>query len=130
MSVWETIAEAEAILPGQAAPDGEDDPRWQAIIKIAEFIQEEPEAVWVFILRWGGHNDEDLRAAIATMLLEHLLEYHFADFFPRVTIAVQENALFGDTFRRCWKLGQSNEGGNAEHFERLRKECRIVKKRA
>jgi hypothetical protein len=31
----------------------------------------------VGVLKWGSHEDEDVRAAIATCLLEHLLEYHF-----------------------------------------------------
>jgi hypothetical protein len=73
MTVWEAIGEAEATLPGRAAPDEEIDPRWQAIIKVAGFIESEPEAVWVFIVRWGCHEDEDLRTAVATVLLEHLL---------------------------------------------------------
>ena len=125
MTARETIAEAEAILPGQAPPEGEVDPRWQAIIKIAEFIREDPEAVWAFILRWGCYEDQDLRTAIATCLLEHVLEHHFADFFPKVTTAVQDNVLFGDTFRRCWKFGQSEQEGNAERFDRLQKECQV-----
>jgi hypothetical protein len=58
MSVRETIAEVEAILPGKAAPDGELDPRWQGIMRIEDFIPEEPDAVWAFILRWGCHEDE------------------------------------------------------------------------
>ncbi len=125
MNVWETIAEAEAVLPGRAAPEQEVDQRWQAIIKVAEFIEPEPDAVWVFILRWGCHQDEDLRAAVATVLVEHLLEHHFADFFPKVARAVEENVLFEDTFARCSKFGQSNQEENAELFDRLKKKSRI-----
>jgi len=71
MTVEETIAAAESVLPGEAPPEGEIDPRWQAIVAVGEFIEEEPEAVWSFIVRWGASPDEDLRAAIATCLLEH-----------------------------------------------------------
>ena len=71
MTVEETIAAAESVLPGEAAPEGEIDPRWQAIVAVGEFIEEEPEAVWSFIVRSGASPDEDLRAAIATCLLEH-----------------------------------------------------------
>jgi hypothetical protein len=124
----DTIAEVEAMLPGQAAPKGEVDPRWQAIIKIEEFVREEPEAVWPFIHRWGCHEDEDLRTASATVLPEHLLECHFADFFPKVTAAAKQNALFADTFTRCWKFGQSHEDGNAERFDHLKKACQIQRK--
>jgi len=75
MSVWDAIAEAEAILPGQPAQDGAIDPCWQAIMTVEDFVRDEPEAVWNFILRWGCHADEDLRTAVATCLLEDLLKY-------------------------------------------------------
>jgi hypothetical protein len=42
MDVWEAIERAEPILPGRAAAEGRRDPRWQAIIAIEEFVQEEP----------------------------------------------------------------------------------------
>lgn len=128
MTVWEAIGEAEATLPGRAAPDEEIDPRWQAIIKVAGFIESEPEAVWVFIVRWGCHEDEDLRTAVATVLSEHLLGHHFADFFPKVTKAVEENALLGDTFSRCHRFGQSNDARNAPQFDGLKSKCRSARK--
>jgi len=126
MNVWQTIAEVEAMLPGQAAPEEQEiDPRWQAIVRIEDFIREEPEAVWTFILRWGCHEDEDLRAAVATVLMEHLLEHHFAKFFPEVKTAVEKNFLFADTFARCWKFGQSKQEGNAKLFDGLQKKCHL-----
>ncbi len=84
MNVHEAIESAEATLPGVAAPDGQPDARWQAIIEVAGFIEDEPELVWLFVERWGQHSDKDLRAAIVTCLLEHLLEAHFDLLFPRV----------------------------------------------
>ena len=75
-TVEDAISSAESILPGHAAPDGEVDDRWQAIIAVAEFIETEPEAVWSFAEKWGGHPDDDLRMAITTCVLEHLLEHH------------------------------------------------------
>src|ERR1700676_4485980 len=98
MNVWDAIATAEGILPGCAAPDGEEDPRWQAMGVIADFIQSEPDAIWPFIVRWGSNDDEDLRTAVATVLLEHLLEHHFNRFFPLVEEAVQSNPLLAETF--------------------------------
>jgi hypothetical protein len=77
MNAQLAIQEAEAILPGTAAPAGESDPRWQAIIAIGDFAETDPEPIWAFVVRWGNHADEDLRTAVATCLLEHLLEYHF-----------------------------------------------------
>ena len=119
MSVQDAITKAEALLPGQAAPDGEIDPRWQAIIGVAEFIETEPEAVWSFIERWGGHPDEDLRMAIATCLLEHLLENDFDHFIGRVEHRARADALFARMVRSCWKLGQVKDPERAVRFERL-----------
>lgn len=127
ITVWEAISQAEALLPGRAAPPGEIDPRWQAIIRIEDYIAEQPEAVWGFILRWGSHEDNDLRNAIATILLEHLLGHHFSNFFPRVASAVETNALLGDTFTKCWKVGEADKEGNAEQFDRLANACRARK---
>src|SRR5207253_10556311 len=53
MTVNEAIRRANEILPGRPAPDGQEDPRWQAIIAVGEFVRTEPEAVWKFVERWG-----------------------------------------------------------------------------
>jgi len=124
IDVRDAIASAERILPGLATPEEARDPRWQAIIAIADFIQEEPDAIWSFILRWGSSVDEDLRTAIATCLLEHLLEHHFSHFFPQVEEAVRGNTLLADTFSKCWKVGLAKEEDNAKLFDRLQAECR------
>jgi hypothetical protein len=123
VGVHEAIRHANALLPGEPAHEGAD-PRWQAIIAVGEHIESEPEAVWSFIRRWGGHRQEDLRAAVATCLLEHLLEHHFAAYFPRVEQAALGEPLFADTFRRCWHFGQAEVKGNAERFEALRERLR------
>jgi hypothetical protein len=118
MGVAEAVLEAETLLPGVPVEEGSD-PRWQAIIGVGAFIDAEPEAVWTFICRWGEHPQEDLRDAIATCLLEHLLEHHFAAYFPQVEQLALSKPLFGDTVLRCWPLGQSQEPGNAEQFRAL-----------
>ena len=51
MTVNEAIRRANEILPGRPAPDGQEDPRWQAIIAVGEFVRTEPEAVWKFVER-------------------------------------------------------------------------------
>lgn len=122
-NVHYAILAAEAILPGKPAPNSEEDLRWQAIMKIGDFVETEPEAIWPFALKWGSLPDEDdLRAAIATLLLEHLLEYHFDLIFPRVVDAVRANPFFAKTFLICWKLGQAKETGHSEQFDQLRAE--------
>jgi hypothetical protein len=119
MTVQEAITRADAVLPGHAAPDGELNPRWQAVIAVAEFIESNPEPVWSFILRWGCSEDEDLRMAIATCALEHLLEHHFDVFISRVEEAALGNPLFARTVSACWKFGQSNDPSCAARLDRL-----------
>jgi hypothetical protein len=115
MDVAEAICEANALLPGHPVGQGQD-PRWQAIIRVGEFIRAEPEAVWGFIRQWGIHPQEDLREAIATCLLEHLLEHHFAAYFPRVEELAVSEPVFGETFSRCWQFGQASEPAHSERF--------------
>jgi hypothetical protein len=124
MNVKEALAKAEQLLPGVAAPDGAKDPRWQAIIRVGDFVENEPEAIWPFVLKWGSHEDDDVRTAIATCLLEHLLECHFDLLFPRVEEAARANARFAKTAVQCWKFGEAEEPSRAERFDRLCGEIR------
>ena len=123
MTIDEAIKQVEAILPGEPAPDDEIDPRWQAIIEVGQFIESHPEEVWRFIRRWGSHPQDDLRMAIATCLLEHLLDYDFDRMFQRVEDVVREDRLFADTFTSCGKFGDVNLPENSRKFDALRKWC-------
>jgi hypothetical protein len=118
-TVQEALAAAERLLPGNAAPRDAKDPRWQAIIQVGNFVVEEPEAIWPFVLKWGSHEDEDLRTAVATCLLEHLLEYHFDLLFPRVEAAVRLDSRFANMFKQCWKMGEAKEPTRAARFDLL-----------
>jgi hypothetical protein len=115
----EAIALAESLLPGAPAPEGEDDPRWQAVIEVSGYIQTDSERVWQFICRWGVNECPDLRTAIATCLLEELLAECFEEFFPKVKEKVLGDARFAGTFAMCWKLGQAEIPSNAAKFDSL-----------
>jgi hypothetical protein len=133
VAVKRAIACAERILPGTPAPEGKRDPRWQAIIRLGEFIETEPEALWPFVNRWGKHANADLRGAVATCLLEHLLECHFELLFPRVRRTALQSARFADTVAGCWRLGRAKEPKNAARFKRLENQlrrARVAKRRA
>ncbi len=119
MSVQDAIAFANSILPGVPAPDEQEDPRWQAIIEVGEYVESNPEELWRFVVQWGSHEDPDLRAAIATCLLEHLLAYHFDLIFPRVEVFTRRATLFADTFLRCFKFGQTKLPRNSRRFGAL-----------
>jgi hypothetical protein len=89
-----------------------DDPnnncRWQAVIVVGESIEEAPEKVWEVVCEFGISEDEDMRDAVATVLLEHLLEHHFAAFFPRLEKKIKEGApLLADTLKSCWPFGEA-----------------------
>ena len=122
MIVSSAIRKAERVLPGNVAPEGQLDPRWQAIIRVGDHIQQHPEEVWLFTRKWGAHANADIRAAVATCLLEHLLECHFARIFPLVSEACRQNSRFADTFSCCWELGQTKRPRNLKHFRALKKE--------
>jgi hypothetical protein len=115
----DAIEEAESILAGPAGPDEGEDPRWQAVIRVAEFAETEPDQLWAFARKWGSSPDPDLRQAVATCLLEHLLEFHFAYLFPKVAAAARQDPLFADTFLGCWEFGQTGEPENAAQFRAL-----------
>jgi hypothetical protein len=129
MTVTAAIRAANAVLPGRAAPDGQIDPRWQAIIAVGEFVDNDPEPVWRFVRRWGCHRDEDLRTAIATCLLEHLLEYHFALLLPRVKRLARTNRRFTDTLSRCWQFGEATRPRNVPSLESVINEHKRPRRR-
>jgi hypothetical protein len=126
MNVIEAVANAEAILPGEDASDDEMDPRWQAIIALGDFIESDPEPLWLFVERWGIFPNENLRQAITTCLLEHLLEYHFESLFPRVERLARSNRLFAESLGMCWSFGKSELPENAARLNGLLKELHKV----
>ena len=125
MNVHEAIVSAEAILPGKLAAKGEKDPRWQAIIAVGNFVESDPEPVWSFVERWGKHRSMDLRTAIATCILEHLLEYHFDLIFPRMERLARSNPRFAEMVGGCWLFGESELHENAARLHRLVKKLRV-----
>lgn len=118
-AVEQAIATAERVLAQPPARVSEVDIRWQVLLDVAEYVRSHPDDLWPFVRQWGSSEDDDVRAAVATCLLEHLLEHHFERVFPLVETAVQD-PLFADTFCLCWKYGQSELPANAARFDALR----------
>jgi hypothetical protein len=91
----------------QFARDLIDDPdnncRWQAVIVVGESIDADPDAVWDVVNQFGDHADADMRMAIATCLLEHLLDKDFDSYFPKVRREILNGrSLMIDTLRSSW----------------------------
>lgn len=126
-AVGDAIRAAERVLTHPPPSDGEIDLRWQALIDVAEFVRSSPDEIWTFVHRWGCSEDDEVRAAVATCLLEHLLQHHFDRVFPRVEEAVAD-PRFAATFCLCWKLGQAEAPANASRFDRVRQQ--IAERRA
>lgn len=119
VNVREAIRFAELLLPGEAASGDAIDPRWQAILRVGEFIEGEPEEVWAFAAKWGCSSDSDLQDAVATCLVEHLLEHHFDLLISRVEALAASNSEFRATVSRCWSFGEAELPRNAERLQRI-----------
>ena len=94
--------------------------RWKAARDLGEFVERSPEAVWGLVAQWGCSDHEDTRAAVASCVLEHLLEHHFASVFPRVEELALADRRFADTFCWCWRFGESDKPANAVRFDALK----------
>ena len=127
MTIEDAIRRAERLLPeGRPAADGAPDERWQAIIAVGAFLEQDPDAVWQFARRWGAHEEADIRTAIATCLLEHLLEERFEVMLPRIEAEVRRTPVFADTVRRCWAFGQAATPPNQARLARVQALARTV----
>jgi hypothetical protein len=99
--------------------DSDNDIRWQAIIVVGESVPSDPQAVWEIVQQYAASPDEDIRDAVATVLLEHLLDADFETYFPRVRERIQSGAapesdLFANTLARCWFSGPGGDGRQAK----------------
>jgi len=67
--------------------------------------------------------DDDMRTAIATCVLEHILEHHFDPFFDRSRqIVTAGSAAFADTLRQCWRFDQAELPANTKRLDDLLKQ--------
>jgi hypothetical protein len=123
MSVTEAIAKAKRMLDLPPVEEGHD-PRWQAIIDVGEHLPSDPANIWQFIEELSDTPDEDLQAAVATCLLEHLLEYHFDQYFPEVERLTRSSPHFAKTFSICSAFGQSELPENRARFDALKEATR------
>jgi hypothetical protein len=100
MSVSAAIDRAKATLNREPVEEGRD-PRWQAIIDVGEYLGSDPQSVWTFIEELHNTQDEDLQSALATCLLEHLIEQH-----PQYRVRAERLAAKSPEFHRmlemCW----------------------------
>jgi hypothetical protein len=93
---------------------------WTAAVEAGELIASRPDEVWELILDYGSRENADMRQAISSCMLEHLLEHNFERYFGRLEESINSgNKNLGQTFSLCWKFGQSNAESNALRWDRL-----------
>lgn len=81
--------------------DPDDDCRWQAVQVVSLAISTNPEFVWQVVCDFGSSNDEDMRDAIATVLLADLLGQDCERYYPRLRAEIaQGSPLLADTLAR------------------------------
>ena len=100
MSVDTAIERAKATLACAPVEQGQD-PRWQGIIDLGEYLQSEPQRIWTFIEELHDIQDEDLRSALATCLLEHLIEEH-PDYREKAEHLASRSVEFRRMLEMCW----------------------------
>jgi len=82
--------------------DSENNCRWQAAIVVGMNIEPAPDEAWQIVCEHGNSEDEDMRSAMATILLEHLLEHDFYKYFALIRAEVSAGRLrLLDTLAIC-----------------------------
>src|SRR4051812_18879085 len=82
--IWRGLKNSYFTMARPLIADRSNKCRWQALIVVGEFVRVDPKRVWQVIKRYGVSPDEDMRSGVACILLEHLLEHHFAEYFPPI----------------------------------------------
>ena len=85
--------------------DSNNNCRWQSLIIIGEYINRFPDEILNIIIKYGSSEDKDMRTAIATILLEHLLEKDFKKYFSLYKNISKNNFFLLDTLSKCWVNG-------------------------
>jgi hypothetical protein len=89
-------------LAKSLVPDSDNNCRWQSLIVISELVEAQPELVWNVVSKFGNSNDEDMRMAIACVLLEHLIDHDFDTYFTKVRELIHRGHYkFIDTLESC-----------------------------
>ena len=101
--------------------------RWRAAIALGEFAAADPDGIWPLVVKHGSRRHADARMAIATCVLEHILEFHFEAFFARVACAARANRWFARTAGSCWPMGQMELARNSGRWRRLIRELEIAR---
>lgn len=98
-------------------PDRADSVRWQALGILGRYPKTHPAELWPLVVKWGTSGVEDIRIGVACCLLEHVLEHHFAEYFPKAAAVAERNARFLQVLSTCWPFGQTEFARNARRLK-------------
>jgi hypothetical protein len=90
----------------------DNDCKWQSFIIIGVFMETRPDDCWQIIINHGDSNDQDTRAAVATILLEHYFETNpqlFDERFRELKRLIRDGH---NNLLRTLKMYKSNWGGD------------------
>lgn len=111
------------VLARRVISDSENNCRWQSLIVVSESIETKPDLIWEVISEFGDSEDDDMRTAIATILLEHLLDYDFDKYFPKIREEIlKARYRFIDTLDMCWF--DDNSGPNYKKVQSFLKNAK------
>lgn len=86
--------------------DTDNDCRWQVVIILSTYMMSRRDQVWDIVIKYGSSEDEDMRSAISTVLLEVMLSNNTRDFEEKLGLIKQEidlgNNYLKDTLSLCW----------------------------
>lgn len=108
------------------SPD--EDVQSKAAYDLGKLCEHHSDLLWLVAVKWGSHEDPDIRGLISACILEHILEYHFDTYFPKCADLIRAgNINFGDTFSKCYTFGQAERPASAREFEALVVEWQKIK---
>lgn len=100
---------------------------WRAAEALGEYAKTDPDAIWPLVVKHASGANPEVRSAIATCVLEHVLEHHFDRYFPLVEAIVRSgNRCFAEAFKTCWKFGHAEEPDRAKRWDELLTQIRAL----
>jgi hypothetical protein len=118
--------ESEVRRGEQLLASADEKARWQGAELLGEFVETAPDLVWPVVACFGCSDDEDVRSAVATCILEHFLEHHFDRYFPETEQLARDSLPFADTVSRCWAFGETELPQNRARFDALVQSTRTI----
>lgn len=123
----QTVNKLPDLLHIDAALKSEIDQQiWEAAEILGEYAENNPWIIWPLTIKYASSLNSEVRQAIATCVLEHILEYHFDQFFDEIERAIKGgDLLLRDTLSGCWKFGKSKLPHNRDRWDILLSKKRL-----